>query len=350
MSRAIAPSPAVRWMLALSASLLTVGCPLFRGAVNASPGIRWWLFSHFGAERMCPEMLKRSAPLALAPGSATQGRFFPSACRSEVNDAQQTITLRFAGTGYAWTPIAGKMGFSVSAGVEYRPDFEMTDDAVYVWARLSRVIDGPTFAIGSIENPIADWAARTPAGYLASTFGSQIVQSELANGFTVIHTDQGDDFSLGILRPPARPPHPFALGGDDRISLASETTDVRPGEVDFLGPFEVAKDDQALFARFRLNGPAVDVLVLQRGAGDPWREALQQGAPLGPPLSPPMTTFVVQPSVEQKQRLRLPRGQYYLVVDDSARVGVVAPPWSPMAALGAGTATLSYSVELGEAD
>jgi hypothetical protein len=242
------------------------------------------------------------------------------------------------------------MGFSVSAGVEYRPDFVMTDDAVYVFARVNRIVEGPTFAIGSIENPLADWAARSPAGYLATTFGDQIIQSQLSNGFTVIHTDSGDDFSIGILTPPARPPHPFKLGSDDRISFASETTDVRPGQVDFLGPFEVAENDQALFTRFQSNGPAVDVLVMQRGAADPWREALQQGAQLNPPAFPPVTTFVVQSGVESKERLRLPPGQYYLVVDNSNRVGVVAPPWSPISALGGGTASVSYSVELGSAD
>ena len=37
------------------------------------------------------------------------------------------------------------------------------------------------------------------------------------------------------------------------------------------------------------------------------------------------------------------------MVDNSNRIGAVAPPWSPISALGAGGAVLSYSVELGEA-
>jgi hypothetical protein len=342
--------PARRLAVLLLVGLGAAGCGLFRGAVNASPGLRWWLFSHFGAEKMCPEMLKRGAPLQLVQGGDTLGRFFPNACRTEVSDERETVTIHFAGTGYAWTPIAGRMGFSVSAGVEYRPDFQMTEDAVYVWARVNRVLYGPTFAIGSVENPLADWAARSPAGYLASTFGGQIVESKLASGFTVIRSSEGDDFSLGILMPPAKPPHPFGLGSDDRVMLANETTDVRPGQVDFLGPLEVAESGQALFVRFKVAGPAVDVLVMQRGLADPWREALQRGAPLAPPAAPPMSAFVVQPNVEQRQRLRLPPGQYYLVADNSDRVGAVAPPWSPISMLGGGAAVISYSVELGEAD
>jgi hypothetical protein len=294
-------------------------------------------------------MLKRGAPLQLVNGGDTLGRFFPNACRVDTNDDTQTITLHFAGTGYAWTPIAGRMGFAVDAAVEYRPDFRMESDAVYVWARYNRVVSGPLFSIGSIENPLADWAARSPAGYLAQVFGGQIVQSRLANGFTVIRTDDGDDFSLGILEPPQRPFHPFKLGGSDRISLASETTDVRPNQVDFLGPFEVGDSGQALYLRFRLNGPPVDALVLSRNQGDPFREAIQHGTALGPPASPPITSFVIQPNIEQSQNVRLPPGQYYVLVDNSNRIGVVAPPWNPLAVLGGGAAVIAYSVELGDA-
>jgi hypothetical protein len=327
-----------------------IGCSIFRGAVNASPDLRWWLFSNFGAQKMCPEMLKRGAPLQLVPGGDTLGRFFPTACRVDTNGDTHSITLHFSGTGYAWTPIAGRMGFSVEAGVEYRPDFRLEDDAVYVWARYNRVTYGPIFQIGSVENPLADWAARSPAGYLAGTFGGQIVQGQLASGFTVIRTDQGDDFSLGILEPPKRPVHPFGLGDSDRVSLASEVTDIRPNQVDFLGPFEVAESGQALFLRFKLNGPAIDAFVMSRMQGDPFREALQRGTPLGPPPSPPVTSFVIQPNADQSQHVRLPPGQYYVLVDNSNRLGAVAPPWSPIAVLGGGSAVLSYSVELGEAD
>jgi hypothetical protein len=333
----------------ICAALVCTACFIFRGAVNASPAMRWWLFSTFGAQKMCPEMLKRSAPLQLVPGGDILGRFFPNACRVDTNGDTQTITLHFAGTGYAWTPIAGRMGFSVDAAVEYRPDFRMESDAVYVWARYNRVVSGPLFSIGSIENPVADWAARSPAGYLASVFGGQIIQSQLSNGFTVIRTDDGDDFSLGILEPPRRPAHPFAVSGSDRVSLASETADIRPNQVDFLGPFEVTSGDQALYLRFKLTGPPVDALVVTRNQGDPFREALQHGTPLGPLTSPPITTFVIQPNVDQSQRVRLPAGQYYVLVDNSNRLGVVAPPWNPLAALGGGAAVLAYSVELGEA-
>ena len=90
--------------------VLGVGCPCVRSAVNASPGLRWWLFSNFGAQRMCPEMLKRGVPLKLLPTGNTVGRLFPEQCNYQVNDQAQSVTLSFSGTGSAWTPIAGRVG------------------------------------------------------------------------------------------------------------------------------------------------------------------------------------------------------------------------------------------------
>jgi hypothetical protein len=176
------------------------------------------------------------------------------------------------------------------------------------------------------------------------------VQSNLASGFTVVRTDQGDDFSLGILMPPERPKHPFKMESDERLMLANETTEVRAGQVDFVGPLEVGERDQALYLRFSLQGPAVDVLLFQRASIDPWREGLQRGVPLVAPPVPPLAGFVVQPGAELRQKLRMGQGQYFVVVDNSDRVGSVAPPWSPLNMIGGGVATLSYSVELGDAD
>lgn len=338
-----------RWLAVGLFGMLAAGCGLFRGAVNASPGLRWWLFSNFGAQRFCPEMLKRGAPLKLTPGGNTIGRFFPSSCQHQVNEPARTLSLQIAGTGYGWTPVAGRVGFAVDVAVEYRPDFHMTDEAVYVWARTNRVLSGPNFTIGAVENRLADWASRTPVGYLANLFGGQIVESQVASGFTVIHTDNGDDFSVGLLSPPARPPHPFHLEDDERIALANETTEIRSGQVDFLGPFEVVESGQALYVHFVTSGQPVDLFVLQRNTSDAWRDGLQRGVPLGPPPVPPVTSFVVQPGAELRQKIRLPAGQYAFVVDNSAVVGVVAPPWNPVSMFGASAAIVSYSVELGDA-
>lgn len=343
------PALSLRVLALLLLAIIGVGCPCLRGPINASPALRWWLFSNFGAQRICPEMTKRSAPLRLTQGAGSVGRFFPEQCSTVVNDAAQTVTLNFAGSGLAWTPIGGRVGFQVSASIEYRMDFYMAEDAVYVYAVPQRTLAGPEFKVLSVEYKVANWAATGPAGYMVNTFGSQIVSSQLASGFTVVHTDDGDEFSLGRLSPPLRPPKPFATE-EGRFVFANETTEVHSEQVDFLGPFEVVEGDQALYFRLFVNGPAVDVLLLHRGSGDLWRNGLQIGQALGPPPQPPLATFQLRPGAELRQKMPLPPGQYYLVVDNSSRVGTTNPPWSPLGVVGGNNASVSYLAELGEVD
>jgi hypothetical protein len=341
-----------RWLLPLATLMVllaTPGCGLFRGSVNASPELRWFLFSNFGAQRMCPEMLKRGAPLKLVGNGNAIGRFFPERCTTQVNDAAQTVTLAFEGTGFAWTPIAGRVGFAVSATIEYRMDFFLGEEATWVWAKPARIVYGPDFRMGAIENKVVDWAAQGPGGYMVSTFGSQIVQGQLASGFTVVHTDdQGDEFSIGILAPPARPRSYFAAGSG-RTSLERETTEVRVDQMDLVGPLEVPSGGQALFLRFQVTGPAVDAMIIRRGAGDLWRSSLQLGANLAAPPEAPLSSFTLQPGQEARQIVPLPQGQYYLVLDNSARMGAVNPPWSPLGIVGGNSAVVAYAAEVGAA-
>lgn len=330
--------------------VLGVGCPCVRSTVNTSPNLRWWLFSNFGAQKMCPEALKRGTSLKLNPEGNVIGRFFPTHCDYIVDDSAKLLTMRISGTGYAWTPVAGRIGFSVDTSVELRPDFYMTDDATYVWAKTNRIVYGPDFKVGAVENKFVDMVNRTPAGYLASTFGTQLVQTQLLSGFTVVRTDSGDDFALGILQPPQRPKKPFDTSKGNRFVFANETVEIRNNQVDFMGPFEVADSDQALFLRMQLQGPAVDVLIYARGTGDLWRESLQRGAALLPPAQPPLASFVLQPGLEFRQKFKLPVGQYYVVVDNSAVVGSVNPPWTPLSMVGGNMAIVSYSSEVGDED
>jgi hypothetical protein len=334
----------------LAVLVLGVGCPCVRNAVNASPGLRWWLFSNFGAQKICPEMLKRGVPLKLDPAGNTVGRYFPTQCTHEVHDDRQTVTISFGGTGYAWTPLAGRIGFSVTAAIEYAFDFRMEEDAVYVWGTRPTVVQAPNFQIGNVENKVVNWGLKSPAGYMVDQFGNQIVSSQLSSGFTVVHTDAGDDFSLGVLQPPALPRHPFDTSKGERFVFANETTELHYDQVDFLGPFQVEKSDMAMFFRMRADGPTVEALLLPRGTGDLWREGLQKGAALAPPPGQVIGGFQVQAGQNVQKKMTLPPGEYYLVIDNSAAVGMVSPPWNPLSAVGGNTAVVSYTAELGEAD
>ncbi len=65
---------------------------------------------------------------------------------------------------------------------------------------------------------------------------------------------------------------------------------------------------------------------------------------------PPVGGWTIQPGTDFKQKVRLPPGQYYVVLDNSSAVGTVAPPWNPLSVVGANAAVVSYAAELGDED
>ncbi len=335
--------------LSFSVTLGLVGCGWLRSGVNDSPSVRWWLFSNFGVAQICPKVLSSGIPLRLSAGGPAIGRFFPNGCSTQVNEPERTVQLALTGTGYAWTPVAGRIGFLASATVDYAMDFRLEDDAMYVWGVPSGRLMAPTFQLGAIENPVVNWAAQGPAGYLASTFGQQILESHLGQGFTAIRTESGDEFALGRLVPPARPKKPFGLASDERILLEHDVAEIRMGQVDMVGPLEVADDDQALYFRFQVDGPRADALLFPRHLIEPWREGLQTGAALRSP-GVPIASFALASGQAQTIRVPLPRGSYILVLDHSTQLGETAPPFNLLSALGSGSTRISYAVELGEVE
>jgi hypothetical protein len=305
------------------------------------------LFSNFGAKKICPQVLASGIGLRLTNGGDIVGRFFPNRCEQRVDDTHQTVTVAFAGTGFAWMPVTGRVGFAAQAAVEYKMDFRLTDDAIYVFGVLASSPPPPQFQLGAIENKIADWAAKSPVGFLASAFGAQILASQLAAGFTAIRTDRGDEFALGHLEPPSHPPKPFSLSGNDRVLYASETTELHRDQIDILGPFDVAEKHQALYLRFQVAGPALEAFIWPRTVIEPWREGLQTGMALTAPPQPPVTGFVLSPGINQ-QRVPLNPGTYMIILDASTHLGSLNPPFNPLDMLGAGAARVSIAVELGD--
>jgi hypothetical protein len=277
------------------------------------------------------------------------GRFFPNRCEYRIDDTRQTVTVGFGGTGFAWTPVAGRVGFAANATVEYRMDFRLTDEATYVYGVVASHPSPPQFQIGAVENKLVNWATRTPVGYLANAFGGQILTSEIAAGFTAIRSDSGDEFTLGHLEPPARPPKPFGLSGEDRVLCASETVELHNGQVDIAGPFNVVEEEQALYLRVQVDGAPIEGFIWPRTLIDPWREGLQTGTPLAPPPQLPSAQFALNPGANQV-RVPLGPGNYMLVLDMSAQLGQVQPPFNPLDVLGSGATRVSFSVELGNAE
>ena len=213
--------------------------------------------------------------------------------------------------------------------VEYRPDFQIAVDDVYVWARMNRLVQPPNFQMGSIENPVVDALGNLPPfGSMANFFGQQVVTAAMTQGFTVIHNDEGNDFSTGILMPPAKPHHPFQVVSGERFTFANETIDVHQNQRDYLGPFEITKSDQSLYLMLSLEGQAVDVMIVDKNTGDAWRDAYQTGKVLGPPPGPVVAGAPLNPGPTDTRTYKLPPGQYYVVIDNTAAAGTVNPPVS----------------------
>lgn len=340
---------------ALALAVLVVSLSGCAGIINNNPDLRWFLFSHYGAGRICPEMMKRSVPVRLQDRAPSVGRFFPTNCTVDVNEKSRVIVVSIAGTGYGYVQPARRVGFSVTGSVEYRPDFVIAGDDTYLWARVNRMVDGPHFKTGFMENPIMDAMGNLPPfGNLANFLGNQAVAGVMTQGFTVIHNDaRGDDFTIGIITPPMKPQHPFTVSTNERLTFANEVTDVQANERDFLGPFEVAKDGQALFFSTTVQGPAVNMVVVTKAVGDAWREAYQTGRPSTAPPGPVLYSNAVQPGAVDTRRYNVPPGLYYVVIDNNMSgggggLGSLLTPLSPLGLGGGvgGLARVSYVAQL----
>jgi hypothetical protein len=333
-------------LIVLALAVAAVGCPCLRGPVNSSESLRWWLFSHFGASKVCPEMLKRGVPLKMAAlGPNSIGRFFPEQCQVAVNDAEHTMMVSVAGTGYASLTLTRRIGFAAAVKAEYRPDFRLEEDATYVWGRFNRLLEPPTLQILGVENSLVSLATKLPfGGDLATNLGQSVITSEIGRGFTVVRTDDGDFFALGMLTPPERPPVPLPTGSDHTV-LGTDVSEVRAQARDYLGPFTVAGDKQALFIKLRVANAPVTVYLVDRSTGDLWRKAYQSAQPLAPPPGNAIATGA-GPIGDTQQIAPLPPGQYYLVVENVAPVPQV-PFGLPIPAPEI-ISFVTYSVELGE--
>jgi len=311
----------------LAISVAGSGCPCTDRIVNSSPWLRWQIFALFGSGRLCDEMLKRGAPLRMSDGAPVIGRFFPSTCHSQINDDRRTVTVQFSGDGYAYTPITRKMSFFAQGVVEFQPDFHKDGSTLYVWFRpVGR--PSPTFNVGYVAQPMVGLAtSMTPLGTFVNLFGTQIMSSELGRGFTVIQDDDGDDFSLGILQPPQRPTHPYQVRGSDRFVVANDTTEVQPNTLDFIGPIEL-DSDRTLTLQIRSTRVPLDAVIVRRDMGEAWRQQYQKVNGVIPPPSAPIALTTIPADTDVVRPISLPRGQYYIVLDNSSVVGQVAPPAS----------------------
>jgi hypothetical protein len=341
------------------AGLGLTGCPsrenigttsmsvLGAGVVNdpANKSLRFDMLK-FGLDSFCGEMLKGGAPLKMADDEPVIGRFFAAGCQSQILDEEQrkSFIVQYQGKGYGFGGPVGRIGFEATGLIEYAPDFQLHDGALYVYFR-PRLVDTSKFGLLLVESELAQSAASM-LGVSPEAFGKKIVDSQLRRGFTVVrYSSTGEtEFGVGIIPPGERPFHPFQVQTEDKRVLVNERTELHAGQQDYVGPFDVDDSNQAFYLTASVDGaPSVDVLVLPQAEGDKLVDAYVRTRGAQAPGGRPLLDEPVGTGTLFRRFVNVPAGRYYLLLDHSDRRG------HGPAAASAQAAKIDYLVLLGDA-
>jgi len=322
------------------------------GVVNdpANKSLRFDMLK-FGLDRFCEEMLKAGAALKLSDQEPVLGRFFAESCQSQVidEDARKSFVMQYTGKGYAWTNVTGKLGFTSRGLVEYAPDFQLSDGALYVYFR-PKTIEAAEFQLVSIDSAAAQAGLAAAAGSAsADEIGRHVLDSQLKRGFTVIRygSDGRTEFGLGFIPKGQKPYKPFEIETRKRV-LINERTEVHLQGQDYVGPLSVTDDDSALFVTLELDGADnVDYQIVTKAIGDAMLDRYVRTHGPSPQLAPPAFEATAGRNGRTQQTIPLPIGQYFLVLDNSAALGRTQPPPS---AAGDNAARVDYALMLGPRD
>jgi hypothetical protein len=323
------------------------------GVVNdpANKSLRFDILK-FGLERFCEEMMKAGAPLKLSDQEPVLGRFFAESCQSQVVDdeTRKSFVLQYSGKGYAWTNVTGKLGFSSRGLVEYAPDFQLSDGALYVYFR-PKTVDAAAFQLLSVDSALAQAGMAVVAGAVdPNEIGRHVVDSQLKRGFTVIRygSDGRTEFGLGFVPKGQKPYKPFEITTETKRILQDERTEVHLQTQDYVGPFEVSDDDAALYLTLELDGaPSVDFQLVPKALGDAMLDRYVRAAGPCPTLGPAAFDGSAQQGARTQQQVPLPVGQYFLVLDNSSSLGRSQPP---AGTAGDHAARVDYAVMVGPKD
>lgn len=349
----------------LALPLLAGGCPsreklgastlaiLGSGVVNdpRNKSLRFDVL-RFGLETFCREMTKVGVPLRTQDDSPPQGRFFADSCTTQILDdeSRKSLVVQFSGKGYAYSALTRRAGFHFGGVLEYAPDFQMHEGAMYVYFR-PRNIGSVAFELKMVEPSMASAGAVVFGDAVwkkGEAMAQQVARSQLRRGFTVIrYTSQGEtEFGMGYIPLGLRPHRPFQVRGGERTVLANDTTELHPQQQDLIGAFEVLEDDEGLYFDLRVDGaPMVDVAVVSKSVGDAWVEKLVMTQGPAEPIAPPVVEEPLAQGGMYRRFLKVPRGQWYLVLDHSSAFGPTAAP-----PVGQGPAArVEYLVQRGEA-
>jgi hypothetical protein len=300
-----------------------------------------------GLDKFCKEMTSHEAPISLAPGMPSIGRFFPKNC-TQSTLPNGDLFVAFDGFGYAYTPLSKKVTFSMSGAVEYDQDFRVDDSCdIFAFFR-TKGVRSSNFQTHVVEQPVASFLNSLTS--LSSDIGRQLVSGKLSEGFTVIQDkNQSLDFSLGLLPQGQKPPHPFDVHGEGRVRYESGRAEVHQNQRDFIGPIDVGDAGRAIYVDGSLDGlPAMDLLVMRKEDAEVSLGLFYNYPQAGPLDANVLYGDVVVAGRPYAQEFKVPKGQYYVVLDNTPSAGRVAP--APIASLlddhfGA----MSYAISVGDA-
>ncbi len=297
------------------------------GVIN-DPGNKSLRFDllRYGLDRFCEEMMRRGVALKLQDDGVVSGRFFADSCHSQsLSDwDRKSIVVQFQGLGYTWNNLSGRLGFRATGLVEYAPDFQLHEGAMYIYFRPQRV-DAISFETLLVESPVAQ-GGMSLMGFDPNRAGNEVVTSQLRRGFTVIREDSSGamDFGVGYVPKGKRPFKPFTVESN-KPSLANDRTVVHVGQQDIVGGLVVEGGDAALQLNLLLEGtPMVDVHLIPKSFGDIWLRSLVTVAGPAQPTAPPLVSAAVPAGQLWQTKVPVPEGVYYLVIDHSG-----VPPTLP---------------------
>jgi hypothetical protein len=299
-----------------------------------------------GLSEFCHQMTTRNAPLRLLEGAPVAGRFYPQHCtQKELQNGD--LYIEFDGFGYAYTPLSKKVTFTMSGAVDYDQDFRIHDNCdIYAYFR-TRGVRGSNFQTHVIEQPVANFLnSLTPMG---DNFGRQLLSGKLNEGFTVIREKrQNVDVGLGTIPLGQRPVHPFDVHGSSRLVYENLRVEVDQEERDFVGPIEVTESGRALYVQATMQGvPAIDLMVMKKEDADVSLGLYYNYGGAGPLDANVLQASVVPAEQPFTQVISVPKGTYYIVLDNTGTAGSVGPP--NLGLLGNAAATVDYVVEIGDA-
>jgi len=306
------------------------------GVVNdpSNKSLRFDLLK-FGLESFCEEMLKGGAPLKFSDDQPVVGRFFAAGCQTQILDEEnrKSFIVQYRGKGYAYGNPIGRVGFEAAGLIEYAPDFQLHEGALYVYFR-PRLVDTSSFKALMVESTVVETALGA-VGVNPESLGKRIVDSQLRRGFTVVRLSSSGEteFGMGIIPVGERPFHPFQVETADKRVIVNERTEVHDGQQDFIGAFAIEGSGQAVYFTLSVDGaPSINAVVVPEAQGGPLIDAYVKERGPRPIPAPALLDEPVVAGQPYRRFLPLPEGRYYLVLDHSHRAAPAPTPSAERAA------------------